>query len=203
MAMKNEVGRDFLESLCHRHLEKSTLMKTALARIKFIAKTQESRKVESMCLRYPGRSAEGSTQRPRSRVKDQATPVVSVKGKGDGTHGDCRQWTSNRSSSRVAKDSFKHDDQKKEQEQVISDSEHPVRNLNDSLLRNLRPAIAHGRAVQESTFDLLVSINQKGSCQSGEFCHSHPLCCVSHTWRGANAHRATHVRVLPVLTVTC
>ena len=36
-----------------------------------------------------------------------------------------------------------------DKEKVTSDSEHTVRNLNDSLLRNQKPAIAQGMALQE------------------------------------------------------
>ena len=70
---------------------------------------------------------------------------------------------------------------REEKGKATSDSEHPVRNLNDRLLRNLRRAIAQGRALQEEEIDLLVAITRRGNASQEKNCdHWHPPCCMFH-----------------------
>ena len=96
MALDKEPQRNFLESLHHRQLEKSTLVKTALA-LSYL--DQVHRTEQKSCAKLKALVADILEDQQQEtliegRVLDKAIPVVPVTGKGDGHNGECRQWTS-------------------------------------------------------------------------------------------------------------
>ena len=81
---------------------------------------------------------------------------------------------------------------REEKGKVTTDSRHPVRNLNDSLLRNLRPTIAQERPIRKKKIDLFVSKLERWHCQQDKnFDFGHPP--FAFFINGNNADQATRV----------